>query len=366
MKRHLNTSYRLVWNHITGTLVVASELARSRGKCAGVAVVLSLAAVTSVPALAADTVVQAGETVSGGTLTNHDNQIVLGTANGMTISTGLEYGPDNEANTGGQWIQNGGTANNTTVTGGGLQRVNAGGSVSDTVISAGGGQSLQGQAVNTTLNGGKQWVHEGGIATGTVINEKGWQAVKSGAMATDTVVNTGAEGGPDAENGDTGQFVRGNAVRTTINENGRQIVAAEGTANTTVVYAGGDQTVHGYALDTTLNGGNQYVHNGGTASDTVVNSDGWQIVKEGGLADFTIVNQKGKLQVNAGGTATNVTLKQGGALVTSTAATVTGSNRLGNFAVENGKADGVVLESGGRLDVLEGHSAWKTRVDDGG
>ncbi|MCN9981598.1 autotransporter adhesin family protein, partial [Escherichia coli] len=27
MKRHLNTSYRLVWNHITGTLVVASELA---------------------------------------------------------------------------------------------------------------------------------------------------------------------------------------------------------------------------------------------------------------------------------------------------------------------------------------------------
>ncbi|EGN3044145.1 TPA: ESPR domain-containing protein, partial [Escherichia coli] len=56
MKRHLNTSYRLVWNHITGTLVVASELARSRGKRAGVAVALSLAAVTSVPALAADTV----------------------------------------------------------------------------------------------------------------------------------------------------------------------------------------------------------------------------------------------------------------------------------------------------------------------
>ncbi|EMY8339925.1 AIDA repeat-containing protein, partial [Escherichia coli] len=366
MKRHLNTSYRLVWNHITGTLVVASELARSRGKRTGVAVALSLAAVTSVPVLAADTVVQAGETVSGGTLTNHDNQIVFGTANGMTISTGLEYGLDNEANTGGQWIQNGGIANNTTVTGGGLQRVNAGGSVSDTVISAGGGQSLQGQAVNTTLNGGEQWAHEGGIATGTVINEKGWQAVKSGAMATDTVVNTGAEGGPDAENGDTGQFVRGNAVRTTINKNGRQIVAVEGTANTTVVYAGGDQTVHGHALDTTLNGGYQYVHNGGTASDTVVNSDGWQIVKEGGLADFTTVNQKGKLQVNAGGTATNVTLKQGGALVTSTAATVTGSNRLGNFTVENGKADGVVLESGGRLDVLEGHSAQKTRVDDGG
>ncbi len=38
-------------------------------------------------------------------------------------------------------------------------------------------------------------------------------------------------------------------------KNGRQIVRTEGTANTTVVYAGGDQTVHGHALDTTLNGG---------------------------------------------------------------------------------------------------------------
>ncbi|WP_249509228.1 ESPR-type extended signal peptide-containing protein, partial [Escherichia coli] len=56
MKRHLNTSYRLVWNYITGTRGGAAERARSRGKRAGVAVGLSLAAVTSVPALAADTV----------------------------------------------------------------------------------------------------------------------------------------------------------------------------------------------------------------------------------------------------------------------------------------------------------------------
>ncbi|ENG40308.1 antigen 43 domain protein [Escherichia coli p0305293.11] len=186
--------------------------------------------------------------------------------------------------------------------------MNAGGSVSDTVISAGGGQSLQGQAVNTTLNGGEQWMHEGAIATGTVINDKGWQAVKSGAMATDTVVNTGAEGGPDAENGDTGQTVYGDAVRTTINKNGRQIVALKERQiplwfmpAATRLYMDAWIPPEGvpvcaqrrYALH-------------------VVNSDGWQIIKEGGLADFTTVNQKGKLQVNAGGTATNVTLKQGG------------------------------------------------------
>ncbi|WP_065224943.1 calcium-binding autotransporter Cah [Escherichia coli] len=367
MKRHLNTSYRLVWNHITGTLVVASELARSRGKRAGVAVALSLAAVTSVPALAADKVVQAGETVNDGTLTNHDNQIVFGTANGMTISTGLELGPDSEENTGGQWIQNGGIAGNTTVTTNGRQVVLEGGTASDTVIRDGGGQSLNGLAVNTTLNNrGEQWVHEGGVATGTIINRDGYQSVKSGGLATGNIINTGAEGGPDSDNSYTGQKVQGTAESTTINKNGRQIILFSGLARDTLIYAGGDQSVHGRALNTTLNGGYQYVHRDGLALNTVINEGGWQVVKAGGAAGNTTINQNGELRVHAGGEATAVTQNTGGALVTSTAATVIGTNRLGNFTVENGKADGVVLESGGRLDVLESHSAQNTLVDDGG
>ncbi|HCT5360591.1 TPA: AIDA repeat-containing protein, partial [Escherichia coli] len=157
MKRHLNTCYRLVWNHITGAFVVASELARARGKRGGVAVALSLAAVTSLPVLAADIVVHPCETVNGGTLVNHDNQFVSGTADGVTVSTGLELGPDSDENTGGQWIKAGGTGRNTTVTANGRQIVQAGGTASDTVIRDGGGQSLNGLAVNTTLdNRGEQ------------------------------------------------------------------------------------------------------------------------------------------------------------------------------------------------------------------
>ncbi|HFO4306296.1 TPA: calcium-binding autotransporter Cah, partial [Escherichia coli] len=333
----------------------------------GVAVALSLAAVTSVPALAADKVVQAGETVNDGTLTNHDNQIVFGTANGMTISTGLELGPDSEENTGGQWIQNGGIAGNTTVTTNGRQVVLEGGTASDTVIRDGGGQSLNGLAVNTTLNNrGEQWVHEGGVATGTIINRDGYQSVKSGGLATGTIINTGAEGGPDSDNSYTGQKVQGTAESTTINKNGRQIILFSGLARDSLIYAGGDQSVHGRALNTTLNGGYQYVHRDGLALNTVINEGGWQVVKAGGAAGNTTINQNGELRVHAGGEATAVTQNTGGALVTSTAATVTGTNRLGNFTVENGKADGVVLESGGRLDVLESHSAQNTLVDDGG
>ncbi|EFG6489442.1 autotransporter adhesin Ag43, partial [Escherichia coli] len=234
-------------------------------------------------------------------------------------------------------------------------------------IRDGGGQSLNGLAVNTTLNNrGEQWVHEGGVATGTIINRDGYQSVKSGGLATGTIINTGAEGGPDSDNSYTGQKVQGTAESTTINKNGRQIILFSGLARDTLIYAGGDQSVHGRALNTTLNGGYQYVHRDGLALNTVINEGGWQVVKAGGAAGNTTINQNGELRVHAGGEATAVTQNTGGALVTSTAATVTGTNRLGNFTVENGKADGVVLESGGRLDVLESHSAQNTLVDDGG
>ncbi|EGM6194790.1 autotransporter adhesin Ag43, partial [Escherichia coli] len=215
-------------------------------------------------------------------------------------------------------------------------------------------------------NRGEQWVHEGGVATGTIINRDGYQSVKSGGLATGTIINTGAEGGPDSDNSYTGQKVQGTAESTTINKNGRQIILFSGLARDTLIYAGGDQSVHGRALNTTLNGGYQYVHRDGLALNTVINEGGWQVVKAGGAAGNTTINQNGELRVHAGGEATAVTQNTGGALVTSTAATVTGTNRLGNFTVENGKADGVVLESGGRLDVLESHSAQNTLVDDGG
>ncbi|EFN8353401.1 autotransporter adhesin Ag43, partial [Escherichia coli] len=224
-----------------------------------------------------------------------------------------------------------------------------------------------GLAVNTTLNNrGEQWVHEGGVATGTIINRDGYQSVKSGGLATGTIINTGAEGGPDSDNSYTGQKVQGTAESTTINKNGRQIILFSGIARDTLIYAGGDQSVHGRALNTTLNGGYQYVHKDGLALNTVINEGGWQVVKAGGAVGNTTINQNGELRVHAGGEATAVTQNTGGALVTSTAATVTGANRLGHFSVGNGMADNVVLENGGRLDVLEGHSAQNTLVDDGG
>ncbi|EEC7583363.1 autotransporter adhesin Ag43, partial [Escherichia coli] len=135
-----------------------------------------------------------------------------------------------------------------------------------------------------------------------------------------TIINTGAEGGPDSENVSSGQMVGGTAESTTINKNGRQVIWSSGVARDTLIYAGGDQTVHGHALNTTLNGGYQYVHKDGLALNTVINEGGWQVVKAGGAVGNTTINQNGELRVHAGGEATAVTQNTGGALVTSTAA----------------------------------------------
>lgn len=373
MKQNLNTSYRLVWNEVLGAFVVVSELAKAKGKRCGAVLALAVSGLMTCSAVLADAgpgntvTVPAGQVVNGVVISNHDTQLLFGEANSTIINTGLEYGADNDANTGGQFVQGGGVANQTTINNSGLQGVLAGGIATDTTVNSGGGQSVHGQASGTMLDGGTQWVHSGGITSGTIINKDGTQLVKAGAQATGTVVNTGAQGGPDAEN-DDGQWVAGTATDTTINTDGRQIIAVGGLATGTVIKAGGDQSVQGSANNTRLDGGNQYVHAGASATDTVINVGGWQVVKSGATADNTTVNTDGKLQVNAGGSAANVTQNAGGALVTNTSATVSGTNSLGDFSVDaaTAKATNVLLENGGRLDVLGNGSADTTTVNQGG
>ncbi|EGJ5261650.1 autotransporter adhesin Ag43 [Salmonella enterica subsp. enterica serovar Typhimurium] len=365
MKQNRNTGDRPDRNEMAGTFAGEPPQVTGRGRHRRRVLALAITGLLSAQAQAADTTVAAGDTVDGAVITQHDSQTVYGSALNTTVSTGLEYGSDDEDNNrGGQFIEAGGSALRTTVNSGGLQAVLAGGSATDTTVNTGGGQSVHGEATGTVLNGGEQYVHAGGKATGTVINEGGYQTVKTGAQASGTVVNTGAQGGPDADNRD-GMFVSGTATDTLITRNGRQTVYETGSVVSTTVQAGGDQSVHGRATGTVLNGGSQYVHGGAQVTDTVINDGGWQVLKDGARADDTRVNSGGRLQVNAGGVAGQVTQAQGGALVTSTAATVSGTNRLGNFSVDatSGTATGVVLENGGRLEVLTGDRADTTTVD---
>lgn len=383
MKRNLNTSYRLVWNEVLGAFVVVSELAKAKGKRSTAVLALAVAGLVASPAALADDApgntrtVAAGEVVNGAVIGNHDSQIVFGKTNNTVINTGLEFGADNDDNSGGQWVQTGGVANQTTINNSGLQGVLAGGSATDTTVNSGGGQSVHGQASDTTLDGGTQWVHSGGITSGTIINKDGAQLVKAGAQATGSVVNTGAQGGPDAENND-GQWVAGTATDTTINNDGRQIIAAGGLATSTVIKADGDQSVHGSAINTLLEGGFQYVHEGASAEGTVISQNGWQVVKNGATAtDTTILNGTGtevangnsasSQSVQAGGSALNTTIgddSPSGELLTDLSYQMVDGGRTENTTINNGgvqsvfaggTAIGSVVNRGGRLEV----SIWQ-------
>ncbi|MCZ5722213.1 ESPR-type extended signal peptide-containing protein [Escherichia coli] len=203
MKRHLNTSYRPVWNHLTAAFVAASELARSRGKNAprrGVSPVPCCYHLP--PAPAADTVLQAEKTASGGTLITHDRQTVFRYSGWRDCQYRAGAGADSDDNTGGQQITPSGfTARNTTVTADGLQDVHTGGSATDTVIEkARRTESARaGFRFAQSSNGEDNVYMQAAVHTGTVINRDGYQTIKHGGLATVTIVNTGAEGGPHSE-----------------------------------------------------------------------------------------------------------------------------------------------------------------------
>ncbi|EMB8466171.1 AIDA repeat-containing protein [Enterobacter hormaechei] len=380
MKRNLNTSYRLVWNDVLGAFVAVSELAKAKGKRTGAVLAVTVIGLAGSAAALADgssITVSEGESVTGVVVSNHDSHLVYGQAAGSIINTGQEYGDDDENNQGGQFIQSGGVATSSVVNASGLEAVLKGGSATDTIVNSGGGQSVHGEATDTVLNGGSQWVHDGGVANGTVINESGYQLVKAGATASGTVVNTGSQGGPDAENSD-GQFVSGDVTDTLINANGRQVIFEGGSADTTTVKMGGDQSVHGVAKNTLLEGGFQYVHEGASAEGTVISQNGWQVVKNGATAtDTTILNGTGteaangnsasSQNVQAGGSALNTTIgddSPSGELLTDLSYQMVNGGRAENTTINNGgvqsvfaggAAIGSVVNRGGRLEV----SIWQ-------
>ncbi|EFB1451916.1 hypothetical protein DFY03_24140, partial [Escherichia coli] len=135
------------------------------------------------------------------------------------------------------------------------------------------------------------------------------------------------------------------------------------------VVENGGQFVYGTASDTIINdGGYQEVEYGGTASDTIINNGGSQVVSNGGSASVTTINDGGTLDVRQGGSATGVQQNTGAALKATTHAetTVSGTNEFGEFFIENGRAENILLENGGKLIVVDASTATGTVIRDGG
>ena len=325
------------------------------------------------------------------TTINSDSwQTVYGSVSGTTVNAG-----------GTQTIGDSGSATVTTVNAGGVLNLWSGGSATavtlqtgyvlqaDTgatlVVNGGAVSIVSGHAANITLNdGGRLRVSAGHDATGTTINFNGWEdvfgtdtagTIMSGGLQTvygtavSTTVNSGGE-----------QYVSGSVSGVTVNAGGLQSVETGGTASGTTVNSGGALNVWtgGSAVDTTLREG--YVLWGDTGA-TLTTTDGavtisngqangvtlnggYFTVLAGNTATSTTVNAGGTLEVSAGGSAVDTTLREGYVLTANTDATLTTID--GSVTISNGLASSVTLNRGGRLTVLNGHTAENTTVNAGG
>ena len=366
----MNKVYNTVWNESTGMWVVTSELTRKGGQrprqikrtvLAGLVAGLLL---PSQPVLAAA----------------YDNQTIGsgGTSSSMSLGTG-DTATNTTINDGGfQNVNSGGSATSTVINSGGGQLVSSGGSATDTSINKDGLQivSSGASATNTTIvDFGKQHV-SGGSATNTTINRNGRQYISSGGSATKTTVNSG---------GRQHVYKNGNVTETIIMDGGRLQVEAGGSAskvtqnsggavvtNTSADLSGtnakGNFSIAGGSASNMLleNDGYLTVYSGHQASDTTVGSSGTLKVRSGGNAIETTIISGGMLQVEAGGSASKVTQNSGGAVVTNTSADLSGTNAKGNFSIAGGSASNMLLENGGSLTVLNGHQATGTTINSGG
>ncbi|EPO4611042.1 autotransporter outer membrane beta-barrel domain-containing protein [Escherichia coli] len=170
----------------------------------------------------------------------------------------------------------------------------------------------------------------------------------SPALAKDynnTVLRGDQEYSMTLVNGDT-------ATNTTINSGGWQDVSSGGSATSTTINSGGWQNVSsgGSATSTTINShGYQDVFSGGSATSTTINDGGWQNVSSGGSATSTTINSGGVQNVSSG-TATDTTINSGGEL----------------YVYNGGSATSTIINSGGHQAVYSGGSATSTTINSGG
>ena len=334
--------------------------------------VLSLILYSS-SALAWNTSVPAGTTVTGGDVSYGENQSVYGITINQTVS-------------GTQDIKSGGLSENSTIYDYALQDVEAGGKAIGTHILMRGQQDVNGEAEDSIVDKyASMYVRSGGKATGTEVNGGTFNVYAGGAIE-----NTNLNSGTQALYGTSQNMTIGNggtqnvnasgtATNTTINSGGRQNVAKGGTATETIIN-GGRQYVHGTANKTTLESGRLTAYSGSTLNDTTIN-DGSVEINQANINGLTINNGSikaysgamidnvmmsgGTLTVYSGGNINNSTINGGTQTLYGTA-TATTINKGGTQNVNSGgTANSTTITAGGIQNIAEGGQATQTTINNG-
>jgi autotransporter passenger strand-loop-strand repeat protein len=291
-----------------------------------------------------------------------------GTANDTTISSGGVVSVRN------------GTANNTTVNSGGFAWLF--GNATGNTVNAGGSLTVGGTAVGITLNsGGTAAVYGvlellgGSILNGQLTFSGGTAAIGPGYTITSDLFSGSAPivvlAGGNAVNFSGSLTVYGNAAATYVSDGHWFLLASGGMATGTVV-DGGEEEIDSGGTDTGAvvrwNGTSGYalqsVGSGGSAISATIDSGGVQRIDSGGEAIATIASG-GEQDVDSGGFATGTVVTDGYLIVFSGGAAVNTAIYNGFYNV-GGVIDGTTVGSGGELIVGNTGVANNTTVESGG
>jgi len=279
-------------------------------------------------------------------------------------------------------VLDGGVANNTTISQGGLLNVKSGGTATNVVWTPCVGKINIDDGAKVSFVNKYSGVYFG--SNNTLLSHDSVMESVVFSNGTMCVMSDGKAIKPTAANWNASVCVyNGGIVSSALLSRGRMVVSSGGYADYTTVNSNGGVNglvvcYGGVANNTTINDNSGIlVSGGGKAINTIVNS-GSMSVLSGGTADYTSVKSQGILYVSSGGTATNIiwtpcdgTLKIDNDAYVTFASQYSGvyyrSNNalvheslvkdktLNNICVtSNGSATNIFVSSGGRMYVFEG------------
>ena len=299
--------------------------------------------------------VDEGGTAKETIISSGGSAVVYGTSTGTLVDSGAKFK-----------IYGSGVAENTIISGGTMEVSGSGTSLSSQMIS--GIQRVYGLASGSSISGGTQTVYSGGKAENTKISGDGIQNVSYSGLAVSTNLYGGTQNinnGATAQNtvlsgGEMNVLSGGTATGTELNS-GTEIVS--GTDSGSTINGGLQQIADGgKAVSTTINGGTQEIQEGGSSEGTVINTNGLQQVASGGVSDNTTING-GEMNVLSGGTATGTELNSGTEIVSGTdsGSTING----GTQSIYGGGISENPNVKGGNLRIYQGGTSINTTVTQG-
>ena len=281
--------------------------------------------------------VDEGGTAKETIISSGGSAVVYGTSTGTLVDSGAKFK-----------IYGDGVAENTIISGGTMEVSGSGTSLSSQMIS--GIQRVYGLASGSSISGGTQTVYSGGKAENTKISGDGIQNVSYSGLTVSTNLYGGTQNinnGATAQNtvlsgGEMNVLSGGTATGTELNS-GTEIVS--GTDSGSIINGGLQQIASGgKAVSTTINGGTQEIQEGGSSEGTVINTNGLQQVASGGVSVNTTISG-GEMNVLSGGTATGTELNSGTEIVSGTDSGSTINGGLQQIA-DGGKAVSTTINGG--------------------